>query len=70
MKTAIVRPTLCENMNHRRANAPVPYCPQCGVVVNRAIPHRDCTVEQHAVSRRQGSTFCVGCGTQLIASRP
>ena len=59
----------CQNMNHRRANSPVPYCPQCGGVVNRELPRRACTAEQHAVSRRQGSTFCVGCGVQLIADR-
>jgi len=56
----------CENMNHRRANSPVPHCPQCGGVVNRDIPRRACSADQHAVSRRQGSMFCVGCGTQLI----
>lgn len=62
-------PNACENMNHRRANAPVPYCPQCGGVVNQDLPRRACTTEQHAVSRRQGSMFCLGCGIQLIANR-
>jgi len=61
--------TACENMNHRRANSPVPYCPQCGGVVNRDIPRRTCSTEQHSSSRRKGSVFCVGCGTQLILSR-
>ena len=61
--------TLCENLNHRRANAPVPYCPECGAVVNRGIGARMCSPEQHAVSRRQRSVFCVECGTQLIVGR-
>jgi len=66
--TALRQPSNpCQNMNHRRANSPVPYCPQCGGVVNRQLARRACTAEQHAVSRRQGSTFCVGCGEQLIA---
>jgi hypothetical protein len=62
-------PVDCENMNHRRANSPVPYCPQCGGRVNRDIPARTCRVEQHATSRRRGSVFCVDCGVQLIVSR-
>jgi predicted RNA-binding Zn-ribbon protein involved in translation (DUF1610 family) len=62
-------PIACQNMNHRRANSPVPYCPQCGEVVNRNIPKLTCSAEQHALSRRRGSFFCVGCGTQLIVSR-
>ncbi|HYR95173.1 MAG TPA: hypothetical protein VEM57_00500 [Candidatus Binatus sp.] len=60
-------PIACENMNHRRTNSPVSHCPQCGGVVNRDIAPRSCTAEQHAVSRRQRSMFCVACGTQLIA---
>jgi ribosomal protein L34E len=62
-------PIACENLNHRRANSPVPYCPQCGEVVNGDIPLRTCSAEQHAVSRRQGSVFCVACGLQLIVGR-
>ena len=62
-------PTACENLNHRRPNSPVPHCPQCGGVVNRDLPRRTCSADEHAVSRRQRSAFCVGCGTQLIASR-
>ena len=62
-------PIKCQNMNHRRPNPPVAYCPQCGGVVNRDLPPRTCSAEQHGTSRRQGSTFCVGCGTQLIVSR-
>jgi len=62
-------PTACDNMNHRRANSPVPHCPQCGEVVNRDLARRQCSDDQHAVSRRQGSVFCVGCGVQLIIRR-
>jgi hypothetical protein len=62
-------PIACGNMNHRRANSPVPYCPQCGGVVNRDLPARTCSIEQHAISRRQGSVFCVECGVQLIVGR-
>jgi len=62
-------PIDCENMNHRRPNSPVPYCPQCGGLVNRDIPARTCSAEQHAMTRRQGSVFCVRCGVQLIVSR-
>jgi len=67
--TTFRRPIDCDNMNHRRANAPVPYCPQCGGVVNQYLSARTCTPEQHAITRRQGSVFCVGCGVQLIVSR-
>jgi hypothetical protein len=59
----------CQNLNHRRANAPVPYCPQCGGLVNRNLPPRTCSAERHATSRRQGSVFCIQCGVQLIVGR-
>jgi hypothetical protein len=59
----------CDNMNHRRSDAPVPYCPQCGAVVNADVPRRTCSTEEHAVARRRGSDFCVGCGVQLIVRR-
>ena len=62
-------PVACENLNHRRRNSPVPHCPQCGEVVNRDLARRQCSDDQHAVSRRQGSVFCVGCGVQLIIRR-
>jgi ribosomal protein L37AE/L43A len=69
MTTFRYSPTACENLNHRRANAPVPYCPECGAVVNGRIGARMCSPEQHALSRRQRSVFCVECGMQLIVSR-
>jgi hypothetical protein len=62
-------PNLCDNMNHRRSDAPVGHCPQCGDVVNARIRTQPCSEAQHATARRQQSVFCVDCGTQLIFSR-
>jgi len=59
----------CDNMNHRRADAPVGHCPQCGDVVNARIRAQPCTEAQHAAARRQRSVFCVDCGARLIFSR-
>jgi hypothetical protein len=56
----------CENMNHRRTNAPVAHCPQCGGVVNASVRSAHCTEIAHARARRERSEFCVHCGTQLI----
>ena len=65
--TAVMRQRIdCANLNHRRTAAPVSHCPQCGAIVNRHLPRRSCSEEQHALSRRRGSVFCAGCGTQLI----
>ena len=60
---------LCENMNHRRAKAPVAHCSQCGDVVNEDIRPLPCTESQHAAARRRQIAFCVHCGTQLILAR-
>jgi hypothetical protein len=62
-------PNPCENMNHRRADAPVGHCPQCGGVVNGRIRARPCNEPQHAAARRQQNAFCADCGVQLIVSR-
>jgi hypothetical protein len=59
----------CDNMNHRRTNAPVGHCPQCGGVVNAQIRAQPCNETQHAAARRQQTAFCVDCGEQLIVSR-
>lgn len=67
--TTARRPISCDNMNHRRANSPVSHCPQCGGVVNANIASAACSNDKHATSRRQGSMFCVDCGTQLIVQR-
>jgi len=56
----------CPNFNHRRANAPVRFCPLCGAVVNEAILMRECSEE---ISRRGGTNYCVHCGEQLIQTR-
>jgi len=56
----------CENLNHRRATAPVGHCPQCGGVVNAHIRAQPCNETRHAAARRDRAAFCVDCGTQLI----
>lgn len=57
---------MCENMNHRRADAPVGHCPQCGRVVNASMRAGRCEEAKHAVARRRQNTFCVDCGLQLV----
>lgn len=59
----------CDNMNHRRPNAPVGHCPECGGVVNARITAAPCTEEKHAAARRRQSMFCVDCGTALVIRR-
>jgi hypothetical protein len=66
MPTNTRRSNFCDNMNHLRPNAPVVHCPDCGGVVNRNARGKQCDEAKHAASRRQQSTFCVDCGTQLI----
>ena len=56
----------CDNMNHRRDNAPVANCPQCGEVVSAQLARSDCTPESRALARRQQSVVCVQCGLRLI----
>ena len=60
------QPNPCSNMNHRRRDAPVRHCPQCGGVVNGDVVARACSDEAHATARRQRAAFCVHCGTQLV----
>jgi rRNA maturation protein Nop10 len=60
---------LCPNMNHRRRDSPVAFCPDCGEVVNPGIPPRSCSEESHAKQRRERSHYCVDCGEQLIRER-
>jgi len=69
MTTAIRRPNPCPNLNHRRSDAPVGHCPQCGDVVNSRFHVTSCSEDQHALARRQQSVFCIDCGTRLIAGR-
>jgi hypothetical protein len=56
----------CENMNHRRRDAPVGHCPQCGGVVNARVATRGCNDSKHAAARRRQSIYCVDCGTRLV----
>lgn len=63
------QPNLCDNMNHRRRDAPVGHCPQCGGVVNESVRAESCSEIQHASARRTHTAYCVHCGTQLIFSR-
>jgi ribosomal protein L37AE/L43A len=62
-------PNACDNMNHRRANAPVGHCPKCGGVVNDSVRTQSCSEVEHAAARRRQAVFCVHCGMQLIMSR-
>ena len=57
---------LCDNMNHRRRDAPVSHCPQCGGTVNESIRAKVCSEAEHAAARRRQSTFCINCGAKLI----
>ncbi len=56
----------CPNLNHRRSDAPVRFCPACGKVVNEKIPTKKCTEDEHRKRRLERSTYCVHCGQQLI----
>jgi predicted RNA-binding Zn-ribbon protein involved in translation (DUF1610 family) len=56
----------CPNFNHRRSGAPVRFCPNCGDVVNKAVPLSNCSKEMHARKRKSLSRYCADCGEQLI----
>lgn len=59
----------CPNMNHKRADAPVSHCPNCGGVVNAKVRAAPCREVDHADARRRQTDFCVNCGEQLIFRR-
>jgi hypothetical protein len=63
-----VRLNPCDNMNHRRIDAPVGYCPECGGVVNARARAQACSESHHATARRTRTVFCVDCGVQLISN--
>lgn len=63
------QPNHCANLNHRRSEAMVRHCPQCGNLLNSRMATQSCTEARHAASRRQRSIFCIDCGAQLIFSR-
>lgn len=69
MRAQVNRPNPCDNMNHRRTNAPVGHCPQCGGVVNESIRAQPCDDVLHAAARRHHTVFCIHCGVQLIFAR-
>ena len=60
------QPNPCTNLNHRRSDAPVGHCPDCGGLVNRAFHRAGCPEAEHDSARRRRSAFCVNCGLQLI----
>lgn len=59
-------PLSCKNLNHRRTDAPVGHCPDCGGVVNPSLHRLQCPDIEHDTARRQRSAYCVHCGAQLI----
>ncbi|MCP4602689.1 MAG: hypothetical protein GY847_19600 [Proteobacteria bacterium] len=61
-----MRDKSCPNMNHKRPNALVRVCPNCGEVVNPNIPAKKCNEKEHADRRRKQNKFCTDCGEQLI----
>ena len=63
------RGAICPNLNHRRRDAPVAHCPQCGGMVNVEHHVSRCDDERHAAARRQQMHYCVHCGVQLIPTR-
>ncbi len=64
-----MNPTTCSNLNHRRSDAPVRFCPQCGEVVSRGVAIKRCGEKEHARKRQSGEGFCVDCGERLIKPR-
>jgi DNA-directed RNA polymerase subunit RPC12/RpoP len=56
-------------MNHRRRDAPVSHCPQCGGKVNSNLAPPACTERVHGDLRRRQSVYCVHCGERLIIAR-
>ena len=67
MRVQPERRNLCDNQNHRRADAPVRNCPSCGDVVNERVRARQCSDGAHAAARKDRNVFCVDCGTRLMS---
>ena len=61
----IVQKRHCTNMNHRRSDAPVRFCPDCGESVNKSAPLVTCSKDDHAKRRKSGALYCVNCGERL-----
>ena len=58
----------CPNLNHRRSDAPVRFCPSCGTVVNIKVVAVRCPAIRHDTQRRNQSLFCVDCGERLAGT--
>jgi hypothetical protein len=63
------KPIPCKNMSHRRRDALVRYCPDCGEIVNARAMVVACNEAKHAWRLRR-TRFCVDCGKQLRAGQP
>lgn len=55
----------CPNMNHGRMNAPIRFCPTCGVVVNNKASLGRCDDSKHDKRRKDRNCFCGDCGKKL-----
>lgn len=60
-----MKPVSCPNFNHRKANAPVRGCPNCGGIVNPNVRPQKCGEQEHAHRRKNGDLFCTACCEQL-----
>ena len=56
----------CDNMNHRRSDVKVRFCPNCGTVVNERVTAKVCSKASHDKDRKCMNKFCVHCGQQII----
>ena len=66
-KELITPKNKCLNLNHRRTNALVRFCPMCGELMNKNIPMSGkCSTASHAKKRREINKYCFDCGEQLI----
>jgi len=63
-------PVDCANLNHRRGDAPVRFCPKCGEIVNAGVAAWQCAEAKHAAARRNQDHYCVDCGQRLIGGTP
>lgn len=61
-----MRTSICPNLNHRRSDAAVRFCPSCGEVVSQSVVAKHCSETLHAKERLEHSAFCVHCGQKLI----
>ncbi len=57
----------CDNLNHRRAQVSIRYCPSCGVLLNDRLAVRQCSHAAHVAAMRDRTTFCSDCGGRIIS---